>query len=157
MTNDPLSARLIKARSAMGWSQSDLAEASGISPTQISRYESGMNHPRPQAVAKLAAALGLPFEWLSNGDQEPPGTGTTLELSPRADGGADVSLRLDDETAGQLAARASELGISIEDLAKALMLEGLGKRGAANKSLPEVDIEYLAQRVKELLAKDKAG
>lgn len=70
-TKDEFAARLIKARSMKGWSQVDVANASGVAAAQISRYEQGSNTPRPQVVAKLAAALGVSFSWLLSGVGDP--------------------------------------------------------------------------------------
>lgn len=68
---DEFAARLVQARSMKGWSQVDVANASGVAAAQISRYEQGSNTPRPQVVAKLAAALGVSFSWLLTGAGEP--------------------------------------------------------------------------------------
>lgn len=38
-----------------------------MAAAQISRYEQGSNAPRPQVIAKLAAALDLPFDLLMSG------------------------------------------------------------------------------------------
>ena len=73
-----LAFRIVKARAGLGWSQLQLAEAAGVAPGQISRYESGKNTPRPQLVAKLAAAMNVSFEWLANGH----GTPNTGEHGP---------------------------------------------------------------------------
>lgn len=68
---DEFSARLVQARSMKGWSQVDVANASGVAAAQISRYEQGSNTPRPQVVAKLATALGVSFSWLLSGVGDP--------------------------------------------------------------------------------------
>lgn len=54
-----------------GWSQVDVANASGVAAAQISRYEQGSNTPRPQVVARLATALGVSFSWLLTGAGQP--------------------------------------------------------------------------------------
>jgi len=59
--------RLVAARSAKGWSQQVLADASAVAAAQISRYESGRSNPRPALVARLSNALEVPFEWLLEG------------------------------------------------------------------------------------------
>lgn len=66
-----LAQRMIKARSAHGWSQADLAKVSGIAAPQISRYELGKNVPRPPVIAKLASSLAVSFEWLAYGEGDP--------------------------------------------------------------------------------------
>lgn len=153
MATEGFSSRLVRYRSAKGWSQAALAEAAGVAPTQISRYESGVNQPRPQVVAKLAKALGIDFDLLA-GNPASSAVSIETEYVRRPEGGADLNLRLDHETANTMAKRAAELGIPVEQLAKAIVLEGLLDRAQQDKSLPQVDIEYLARRVKELLDRE---
>lgn len=62
--------RLIRARSARGWSQQTLADKSGVAAAQISRYESGRSAPRPEVIARLARAIGISFEWLLEGTED---------------------------------------------------------------------------------------
>lgn len=45
------------ARAALGWSQPDLAEHSGVSLVAIARLEAGMASPRLSTVSKLKEAL----------------------------------------------------------------------------------------------------
>lgn len=45
------------ARQALGWTQADLAAASGVAQVTIARAEAGMCTPRPSTLAKLMAAL----------------------------------------------------------------------------------------------------
>jgi len=47
-------------RALRGWSQTQLAEASGVDKSQISRYEQGREVPSPRTQERLAAAVGLP-------------------------------------------------------------------------------------------------
>jgi transcriptional regulator with XRE-family HTH domain len=47
-------------RALRGWSKSQLADASGIDKSQISRYELGKETPSPRTLERLAAAVGLP-------------------------------------------------------------------------------------------------
>lgn len=86
---DEFSARLVQARSMKGWSQVDVANASGVAAAQISRYEQGSNTPRPQVVAKLATALGVSFSWLLSGAGEP--------VDPWLDGRATLRVELPKE------------------------------------------------------------
>lgn len=46
-------------RRRKGWSQKDLARASGVGQDTISGVESGRHDPRPSTLRKLAAALGV--------------------------------------------------------------------------------------------------
>jgi transcriptional regulator with XRE-family HTH domain len=76
-----LVAALKTARSALGWSQKDLANASGISKVTIARMEAGMMSPRLDTLSALQLAMeraGASFAL-----NEPAG-GFTLSVSPKA-------------------------------------------------------------------------
>ena len=47
-------------RALRGWNQTQLAAASGVAKSQISRYELGREVPSPRTLERLAAAVGLP-------------------------------------------------------------------------------------------------
>ena len=47
-------------RALRGWSKTQLAEASGIDKSQISRYELGRETPSPRTQERLAVGVGLP-------------------------------------------------------------------------------------------------
>lgn len=51
--------RLRAARTKQGWSQNDLAVASGIEKPRLSRYENGWVEPRLSTVEVIADALGV--------------------------------------------------------------------------------------------------
>ena len=51
--------RLRALRKNAGLTQQQLAERSGFTASVIARYEAGGSLPRPQAIEKLAAALGV--------------------------------------------------------------------------------------------------
>ncbi len=51
--------RLISLRGEKNLTQQQLADAVGITPSQISRYESGQAKPRRTVLFKLAMALGV--------------------------------------------------------------------------------------------------
>ena len=51
--------RLRALRKSAGLKQQQLAERSGFTASVIARYEAGGSLPRPQAMKKLAAALGV--------------------------------------------------------------------------------------------------
>ncbi|MEU1526929.1 helix-turn-helix transcriptional regulator [Nocardia rhamnosiphila] len=57
---------LRRFRTARGWSQTKLAEVSGIDQRQISRYEVGQE-PGLSTAAKLAFALGVSLDELAGG------------------------------------------------------------------------------------------
>jgi len=52
-------------RALRGWSQTQLAGASGVAKSQISRYEQGKEVPSPRTQERLAAAVGLPSHLLA--------------------------------------------------------------------------------------------
>lgn len=51
--------RIAARRSAMGLSQSVLAQRIGISPQQVQKYEAGSNRISASRLAAIAAALGI--------------------------------------------------------------------------------------------------
>lgn len=59
---DALARNLAAARSALGWSQEDLAQSAGVSRATVNQLEggaSGKSDPRLSTVAGLATALGI--------------------------------------------------------------------------------------------------
>ncbi|QEY62542.1 helix-turn-helix domain-containing protein [Metapseudomonas lalkuanensis] len=54
--------RLVWFRAEAGMTQRELAEKSGVSLPQITRYESGKSTPRLSAVMKLAKALNVEID-----------------------------------------------------------------------------------------------
>ncbi len=76
-----LVAALKTARSALGWSQKELASASGISKVTIARMEAGMMSPRLDTLSKLQ--LTLERAGASFALNDPPG-GFTLRVEGRA-------------------------------------------------------------------------
>lgn len=56
--------RLREAMRAAGKKQLDLANATGLSHSTISRYLSGQMEPKQKAVGLMAAALGVSEMWL---------------------------------------------------------------------------------------------
>ena len=61
MSNDDLAVTLAILRIIRRWSQSELAEAAGITNSAISDYERGKVDPQTQTLQKLVRALGLPL------------------------------------------------------------------------------------------------
>lgn len=51
--------RLKELRDAKGWTQDDLAEASGMNRVTIAKYEAGRSEPKSASLGKLAMALGV--------------------------------------------------------------------------------------------------
>ena len=68
--NELLTGKSIRsARNDKGWSQTKLAEVSGIQNTLISAYETGRKEPGVHTLATLARALEVPMEQLYYGDE----------------------------------------------------------------------------------------
>lgn len=55
------------ARIEAGLNQEQLAEAVGVEPPTVSRWESGSMAPRPARLAKIAKALHKPVSWFTDG------------------------------------------------------------------------------------------
>jgi len=60
---------LEKQRNLKGWSQTKLAEKSGVSQTYISELEANKKNPTIPIVKKLASALGITVTELLGDDQ----------------------------------------------------------------------------------------
>lgn len=55
------------ARKARGWTQEDLAHASGLAPVQVSRIERGVREIRLTTLLRLLTALEAPPDKLLRG------------------------------------------------------------------------------------------
>ena len=64
MTNDDLAVTLAILRIIRRFSQSELAEAAGVTNSASSDYERGKVDPQTQTLQKLVRALGLPLSAL---------------------------------------------------------------------------------------------
>jgi transcriptional regulator with XRE-family HTH domain len=64
VTNEDLAVTLSILRIVRRWSQSELAEAAGVTNSAISDYERGKVDPQTQTLQKLIRALGLPLSAL---------------------------------------------------------------------------------------------
>jgi transcriptional regulator with XRE-family HTH domain len=62
--------RLKKARTDKGLSQTELAKLVGIHYTQIGRYEKKGAQPAADILSKLANALGVSSDFLTNGTSD---------------------------------------------------------------------------------------
>lgn len=60
-----------KLRRRKGWSQQDLASASGVGQDTISSLELGRHEPRPSTLRKIANAFGVEVEDLFGGVDNP--------------------------------------------------------------------------------------
>lgn len=69
--------RLRKAREHAGMTQSELAEATGVSLNSLNRYEKGQRSPASDVVRAIAQATNVPLEWFYQDDTpQPPATPT---------------------------------------------------------------------------------
>lgn len=59
--------RLLNFRSKFGYTQSELAKLTGVAQRTIASYEIGESTPRMKALVRLANALQVSPEWLSQG------------------------------------------------------------------------------------------
>ena len=62
--------RLNNAIQEKGWTNRQLAKASGLTDQQINHYRTGYCLPKTNNVFKLAAALGVSPSWLGGIDEE---------------------------------------------------------------------------------------
>jgi len=62
--------RLKKARIDKGLSQTELGSLAGIHYTQIGRYENKGSQPSADILSKLANALGVSSDYLTNGSTD---------------------------------------------------------------------------------------
>ena len=61
-----LGAAIRAGRSALNWSQLELAEKSGISLPTVARIETGVNNPKLETISKLIGAIesaGVAYTW----------------------------------------------------------------------------------------------
>jgi len=61
--------RLKKALDYRGFSQSALAEQTGITKAMVSQYCLGRKVPRGSTLVGIAEKLDVPYEWLKMGDE----------------------------------------------------------------------------------------
>jgi len=68
MDNGPWHARLVKALTRKGWTQSELSSRTGIDANNIYKYTSGVvAQPRGDTLRRMADALGVNLIWLRDG------------------------------------------------------------------------------------------
>ena len=144
-------------------SQTELATGAGIAPGQVSRYEQGKNIPRPHIQARLAQVLGVSATWLASGEgsrdlptsPEPQAIlNPDYSITSTPEGAVTLSVEVDEQMAADLERGAKQLGISIEDFFKGVVLEGLARKMEERK-MPRADIEAIAREVKALLDQEK--
>lgn len=65
-----INTRLANLRKALGISQASFAEKIGISPNNISRYESGNRVPAENTILLICKTFDVNYDWLKNGNGE---------------------------------------------------------------------------------------
>lgn len=84
MKVDTLGARLTQAMAWRGMNGDDLARASGVHKSLISRYRNNNKEPRDDRVEAMATALSVNPQWLRGYDVPPEeAIGSQLTVSPR--------------------------------------------------------------------------
>lgn len=68
--NPTYSDRLLYLLAVNGWSQSDLAEKSGVSQASISNYLYKGRIPKLDIAAKISVALGVSMDWFAGLDHD---------------------------------------------------------------------------------------
>jgi transcriptional regulator with XRE-family HTH domain len=117
--NEDFAARLREARARVGLSQRELADALGISHTQIARYERGVAMPRPGVLVRMADCLSVPLEHLRDGENI-----QVIEfLNP--DGSHFASIALSDWEYGEIENASRLSGVSIEDVIRNILVSGM--------------------------------
>ena len=67
-----LSTRIINAREASGYSQSQLSLRMGVKKSTIANWEASRTSPRANKLIELAGILNVPVLWLIAGSDSPP-------------------------------------------------------------------------------------
>ena len=67
-----LSTRIINAREASGYSQSQLSLRMGVKKSTIANWEASRASPRANKLVELAGVLKVPVLWLIAGSDSPP-------------------------------------------------------------------------------------
>jgi transcriptional regulator with XRE-family HTH domain len=62
-------ARLREAREALGLSRSKFSRRVGVTPTAVWNWEEANARPKPQALTKIAAVLGVSESYLTHGTE----------------------------------------------------------------------------------------
>lgn len=78
-----IATKIKKARVEKGWTQTHLAEHSGLNQPMIAKYESGST-PSAKNLLKIAEALNLPIEYFTTTKQSPVDTPFDDKLLDRA-------------------------------------------------------------------------
>jgi transcriptional regulator with XRE-family HTH domain len=71
-TTTRLGRRIRYERQSKGWTQAQLATASGLQAEDIARFERGEDAPSVDAAQRIAAALGVTVRYLTHSVLESP-------------------------------------------------------------------------------------
>lgn len=141
---DPLfGKRLARARAAAGMTQRELAEAIGITWSQISRYEASKARPRLAVLMKLAETLNTTPELLAGDSSDDFNREVTLTLNP-----SDAKT-IDDYAESQ--------GLSFSDAANKVFAMGLKMKYEKNPDMLaqlEAEMPGAYEKLLKLLAKE---
>lgn len=147
--------RLIAAREAQGWSQTELANLCGMAPTQLARYENGKAVPRRAARERLALALKVNSTWLRDGSEA--ADATEVLVTPTSDGGAELTFRPDPETAQKWKELSEQAGLAPDELFAWLVQASAGRAEFAPAQPIESFREEFLRRLEEVEAKLNAA
>lgn len=81
VTDDGFGRRVRLLREQRGWSQGDLAKASGVGQSQISKIEAGDQDARVGTARRLAQALGVSIDVLAGYEPVPVDLSRAQELA----------------------------------------------------------------------------
>lgn len=132
--------RLAHARAAKNMTQRDLADAVGITWSQISRYEAGKARPRLAVLIKLSEALGVSTDQLT-GDQP-------------EDEGREITLSLNGSEEAKIEQFAMENGLTFDEAVNQIIAYGLKARVEANPDMLaqlEADVPGAYEKLVNLL------
>jgi transcriptional regulator with XRE-family HTH domain len=129
MSND-FASKLISQRSEKNLTQQQLADAIGITPSQISRYESGQAKPRKTVLIKLAKALGVEPEALQ-ADGEPDDVELMFDVNFRDFGKMRCSLHFSRSQHAKL----TEMYEDLDEKGRVDLLGGLLKKATLESDI----------------------
>lgn len=102
-----------------GWKGVDLASASDVTPTSVSRYLGGKAEPRAAELYRLAKALDVSMEWLLTGETGAEATTATVLREQSEEESLLTAAR---QAAERLAAKLNEAEVELSSLQKYLAL-----------------------------------
>lgn len=68
-TDDTIGARLLRTREKAGITQAEAAKRIGVEPSQLSRWERGLNEPSAPGLVSISRVYRITLDWLLTGDQ----------------------------------------------------------------------------------------